>query len=172
MRLPRVIISVALLTIASVIAVSYVICARDKAQLLRPQVVQCTGSMWLFDSGTRHNFGASSQEAQTISNWIASHQTGWRFSSLAFDPSKTQFVCETYGIELVSDLLVLDYRRRKTDDPDSSVHIERSLLAEEQGFWKDLISRIKTTNPHGGANGRQLFGSDVILASAAAASGR
>src|SRR5438132_9249943 len=89
--------------------------------------------------GTRIDFHASSREAVLIKDWIATHQTGWKFSSTGFDPDKTQLICGTYGIELVDDMILLDYYKHKDDDPDSAIQLERVLSPDEQAFWQSLI---------------------------------
>ncbi len=120
--------------------------ARHRAALLTPRVIESTDSMWLFEAqpyGTRYDFGAASDEGRMVSGWIASHQNSWKFSSVDFEPSKTQFVCRYYLLEFIDDKIILHYCRRTTDDSDSLIRIERLLSAEDKSFWSDLIARIK-----------------------------
>jgi hypothetical protein len=121
---------------------------KHRADLLKRHIVQDTGAMWLFPApGTRIDFRASSREALLIRDWITTHQTGWKFSSIRFDPSKTQLICGTYGIELVDDMILLDYYKHKDDDPDSAVQLERVLSPDEQAFWQSLIQQIRRSFP-------------------------
>jgi hypothetical protein len=55
--------------------------------------------MWLLDFGGHIDFDA--HEARLISDWITTHQTNWKFGSIAdFDPTKTQLMCDNYVIEI------------------------------------------------------------------------
>ena len=130
---------------------SIALCAaamKHRADLLRPHVIQDTGAMWLFPApGTRIDFHASSPEPLLIRDWITTHQAGWKFRSSGFDPSKTQIICGTYGIELVDDMILLDYYKHKADDPDSAIQIERVLSPDEQAFWQSLIQQIRRSFP-------------------------
>jgi hypothetical protein len=136
----------ALLVVAAVALCAGVM--KHRADLLKPHVVQDTGAMWLFPApGTRIDFHASSQEALLIKDWITTHQTGWKFSFTGFDPDKTQLICGTYGIELVDDMILLDYYKHKGDDPDSAIHLKRVLSPDEQEFWQSLIRQIRRSFP-------------------------
>jgi hypothetical protein len=137
---------VALLAFASVALCAAVM--KHRADLLKPHIIQDTGAMWLFPTpGTRIDFHASSREALLIKDWITTHQTGWKFSSTGFDPDKTQLICGTYGIQLVDDMILLDYYKHKDDDPDSAIQLERILSPDEQAFWQSLIRQIRQSFP-------------------------
>lgn len=137
---------VALLAFASVALCAAVM--KHRADLLKPHIIQDTGAMWLFPApGTRIDFHASSREALLIKDWIATHQTGWKFTSTRFDPDKTQLICGTYGIELVDGMILLDYYKHKDDDPDSAIQLERALSPDEQAFWQSLIQQIRRSFP-------------------------
>jgi hypothetical protein len=117
---------------------------------LKPNVFRTTLPKWLFDSDYRIDFDA--HESLVVSNWITTHQTGWKFGSEDdFDPHKTQFLCDNYVIQIDTNVIVFQYYKREADyahDPsDSFIIIKRLLSPEEQSFWREQVSQIKTSNP-------------------------
>jgi len=133
-------LSVGLLTIT---LVTLNVCHR--AKLLRPHVVQRTGPKTLMGSDVGLHYDA--HDARLIGDWIAAHQTGWKFGSiLDFDPAKPQFSGDNYTIGIEGETILFDYYEKESDetnDPDSFVIIKRQLSPNDQAFWGALISRIK-----------------------------
>lgn len=78
--------------------------------------------------------------------WFDAHQSGWTFSSTRFSPYRTQFVSDTYGIELLETRIVLEYQ--PANDPDLWDHatIERPLSDAERKMWKALVTKIRLKN--------------------------
>jgi hypothetical protein len=132
--------------------------AKYQAACLKPNVFPSSYPKWLYVSPTisptNHiTFGA--HEARQISDWITTHQTGWKTGSEDdFNPSKTQFkkqlMGDNYIIQINDNIIVFQYYKTEADltnDPsDSFIIIKRSLSPEEQSFWKEVISEIKITN--------------------------
>ncbi len=148
MRISRIISVV--LVVASVGL--YVWYRYHQAELLKPNVFSTADkTRWLFDSGYRYDF--DERESLVISNWITTHQTGWKFgSSNDFDPHKSQLLSDNYVIEINSNIIVLEYYKSAADlanDPsDGFIVIKRPLSPDEQSFWKEQISQIGKSN-HG-----------------------
>ena len=132
-----------------VIACFGLFACRENDQL-KPNVFPTTYPKWLFDSGYRIDFDA--HESLVISNWITTHQTGWKLgSSDDFNPHKTQLGCDNYDIEIDTNVIVFQYYKNEADltnDPSGSfIVIKRFLSPDEQAFWKEQISQIKISNP-------------------------
>jgi len=128
---------------------SWSLCACDRAVSeaeLKPQVIEGSGPNWLFvfDQRGHINFGA--QEAHLISEWLRTHEAGWKPASIRdFDSAKTQLLTAKCGVEIDGDRIVLTYERDKRN-PDSTIYIQRSLSPDEQSFWSRIIAQIKTPN--------------------------
>jgi hypothetical protein len=120
--------------------------------LLKPKVFSTTEPRWLFDSGCR--FGFDAREALTLSNWISAHQIGWEFGSSDDINSKlVQFSADNYCIQTDLKKIVMQYYKNEADltnDPrDSSIMIERPLVASEREFWDAQINRVEAANKSG-----------------------
>jgi hypothetical protein len=85
---------------------------------------------------------ASSPEVASIISWIHSHQTGWHLSFVTYAPHAT-LSSDTFHINVGDNFVVLNYARHEGD---SFVELVRDLPAEEQLFWRGVISRIKQSN--------------------------
>lgn len=145
MKLPRIIVSVAILFIASLGLFAWHR-ANYQADLCRPHLIEGAGPNWLFVSRSKH-VTVDASTAHLIGDWVTSHQAGWQFGSLDdFDPDKTQLLCDGCGIEIDGDRIVLTYDEVE-HDPDSVIYIKRVLSPDEQTFWRGIISQIKTPNP-------------------------
>jgi len=147
MRVPTIVAAVALVAIASFGLVAY----RHDDEF-KPNIFHTTQHrlLWLGDAGYRVDFDA--HESLVISNWITAHQTGWKLgSSDDFDPHKPQLSCDNYDVEVDTNLIVFQYYKTEADltnDPsDSFLVIKRFILAEEEIFWEQQISEIKSSNP-------------------------
>jgi len=151
MRVSRIILVVAAVLVVASVAM-YVWHQHVQAELLKPNVFSTANQpRWLFDSGYRYDFDKN--ESMVISNWITTHQTGWKFgSSNDFDPRKTQFLSDNYVISINSNIIVFQYYKSEADlasDPsDGFIVIKRPLSPVEQSFWKEQISQIGKSN-HG-----------------------
>jgi hypothetical protein len=149
MKISR-IIFVAVLVVAPVAL--YVWYQYDQAESLKPNVFSTADkTRWMFDSGYRYDF--DEHESRAISDWITTHQTGWKFgSSNDFDPHKTQLLSDNYVIEINSNIIAFQYYKSKADlaiDPSDGFSVIKRLLSpEEQSFWKEQISQIGKSN-HG-----------------------
>ena len=153
MRLPRIILFLGLLIIASfgLFAWQQV---KYQADCLKPNVFPSSYPKWLFVSTTSHiTFGA--HEARQISDWITTHQTGWKMGSEDdFNPSQKQFkkqlMGDNYIIQINDNIIVFQYYKTEADltnDPsDSFIIIKRPLSPDDQVFWSTLISQIMEHN--------------------------
>ncbi len=132
------------------LVVWFVMSPRSAPALLRPHLVRDAHPIWLFEpSHGRIDFNSSSPEALAITEWVAAHQTGWAFSSVLWKPSEPQISGGTFSIELTGQSILLDYYEHENDvddDPDSDIHLERNLSADEQAFWIALLARIKAAD--------------------------
>jgi hypothetical protein len=146
MRLPRIILFLGLLIIASfgLFAWQQV---KYQADCLKPNVFPSSYPKWLFVSATRHiTFGI--HEARLISDWIITHQTGWELGSEDdFNPSKKQLMGDNYVVQINGNIIVFQYYKTEAcqinDPSDSFIIIKRSLSPDDQVFWFTLISQIE-----------------------------
>jgi hypothetical protein len=86
---------------------------------------------------------ASSPESRAILAWFDAHQTGWSFSSRRFSPAHTQFVSDTYGIELLESRIVLEYQPINDSNRYDHATIERPLTDAERAEWMGIVTRIR-----------------------------
>jgi hypothetical protein len=147
-------IGIALLLAANAISWG-IVAARNLAhkQLARPHVAPPTSAfMWVFPAppdapeASRIHLATSSSESSTILAWFDAHQTGWTFSSTRFSPDRTQFVSDTYGIELLEHRIVLAYQPVNDTDLHDHATVERPLSMQEQETWSQLVRQIRLTN--------------------------
>src|SRR5450755_2231466 len=119
MRLTLIIITVALLLIAC-----FELQKWHEADRLKPNVSPGTYPKWLFDSGYRIDFDA--RESLVISNWITTHQTGWKPGSGAdLNPFKTQLLSDACVLEIDTNIIVFQYYNHNNDPSGSFTIIKR-----------------------------------------------
>ncbi len=151
-RLPRIILFLGLLIIAS-FGLSAWQQAKYEAVCLKPNVFPSSYPKRLTVSeGEDITFGT--HEARQISDWITTHQTGWKMGSEDdFNPNKkfkAQLMGDNYIFQIIGNMIVFQYYKTEADltnDPsDSFIIIKRPLSPDDQVFWSTLISQIKEHN--------------------------
>jgi len=112
-----------------------------------PKVIEDDDFMWLFaPHKIRYHVPATSPEIKAVSAWIDSHPTGWSEAAATFSPSETQIVGQFYAVDFHNNDILLEYTKNRGDDPDSDIHLERTLSTEERAYWNALLSRIEKLN--------------------------
>jgi hypothetical protein len=135
----------------SVLAVfaSWSLCSCDRAvshAALKPHVIEGSGPNWLFVRDQRGHISFGANEAHLISKWLITHEAGWEPASIKdFDSAKTQLLTAKCAIEIDGDRIVLTCETDQRD-PDSTIYIKRPLTPDEQSFWNQVITQIKTPN--------------------------
>ncbi|HEV2047153.1 MAG TPA: hypothetical protein VGQ95_11215, partial [Chthoniobacterales bacterium] len=110
---------------------------------VRPHLISPRGDITFREGGSPGiAIAASSPEVAYIVSWIDTHQTGWHLSFVTYAPHAT-LSSDTFHINVGDNFLVLNYARHEGH---SFVELVRDLPAEDQLFWRSVISRIKQPN--------------------------
>jgi hypothetical protein len=119
------------------------------SRAVHPQLLPPTGPL-AYDDSTGHSreFAPSAAIFESISAWVAAHQSGWHLSFVTY-ATRSRVSGDTFSIEIGERNIVLNYARSRGS---AFSQVVRDLAPDEQSFWREIVDAAEKNLPCDGAN--------------------